>query len=250
MYLADGRQRRTAPASSPPRACRPCSPRVPERSWAPGRTAGLPATRWAGSSAGPGRADALFHPGNTPDTTTMLALFPDRGVAVATLVNAGNELPGAGQPLITDRITRNVVHCRARPAGPGSAVPVALLPGLRPCRSWRLLASATWALARSVRALSPARRRTRPSHPAKHGQGSCSEQAVPVSSSSSRSLTYGWRGLWTWAPDLAAGPRRADPALVIDSGATTCSACCPSAASSSPSLPNTERKRAHVLAGD
>ena len=59
---------------------------------------------------GPWGEDAVFHPGNTPDTTTMLALFPDRGVAVAVVVNAGNELPVPGNPFIADRITRNVVH--------------------------------------------------------------------------------------------------------------------------------------------
>ena len=64
---------------------------------------------------------AVFHPGNTPDTTTMLALFPDRGVAVAIVVNAGNELPVPGNPFIADRVART--WSTPRSASPPSISP-------------------------------------------------------------------------------------------------------------------------------
>lgn len=59
---------------------------------------------------GPWGEDAVFHPGNTPDTTTMLAFLPDEGVAAVVVVNAGNELPIPGNPFVADRIARNVIH--------------------------------------------------------------------------------------------------------------------------------------------
>ncbi len=78
---------------------------------------------------GPWGDDAIFHPGNTPDSTTMLALFPERGMAVAVLVNAGNELPVPGNPFIADRISRNMVHAAL-------GQPVADLPSM-----WRFYAA-------------------------------------------------------------------------------------------------------------
>lgn len=147
---------------------------------------------------GPWGEDAVFAPGNTPDTTTMLTLFPDRGVAVAVLVNAGNELPVPGNPFIADRITRNVVH---------SALdqPFLDLPSM-----WRfyagfnlvallLLGAAAWGFVRAMSAAtSPPSR-----HPMRGGWTGVLVRAlgagllvlVPT-------MSYGWGGLWTWAPDL------------------------------------------------
>lgn len=148
---------------------------------------------------GPWGDDAIFHPGNTPDTTTMLALFPDRGMAVAVVVNAGNELPVPGNPFIADRVTRNVVH-----AAVGQPIPD--LPSM-----WRfyavfdvvvilLIGAAAWALLRAMRTVivpSPSR------HPVRSRAGVvvCTLGAgllilVPR-------FSYGWGGLWTWAPDVA-----------------------------------------------
>jgi CubicO group peptidase (beta-lactamase class C family) len=198
---------------------------------------------------GPWSPDALFHPGNSPDSSAMLAIFPDRNLAVATLMNAGHELPVPGNPAITDRISSNVIH-----AALGQPVPD--LPSL-----WRfylafdlavlaLIASASWALARSVRPLSPARRRTRPSHPAKQWVG------VPLRAGGAGLLTlipfltYGWRGLWTWAPDLTL----ALAALILLWSSTAAirllALLLPERGTESPSPANTERKPAHVLAGD
>ena len=148
---------------------------------------------------GPWAEDAVFHPGNTPDITTLLTLFPDRGVAVAALVNAGNELPVPGNPFIADRVTRNVVHAAL-------GQPVLGLPSM-----WRfylvfdlvallLFAAAVWGLWRAARTVASP---SRPRHPVRGWAGVLVRTLgagllvlVPL-------LSYGWGGLWTWAPDLA-----------------------------------------------
>jgi CubicO group peptidase (beta-lactamase class C family) len=148
---------------------------------------------------GPWGEDAVFHPGNTPDTTTMLTLFPDRGVAVAVVVNAGNELPVPGNPFIADRVTRNVVHAALGQRVVG-------LPSI-----WRfyalfdltvlvLLGGAVWGLlqaARTVTAPSPSR------HPVRGWVGVLVRTLVVGVLVLLPTLSYGWGGLWTWAPDLA-----------------------------------------------
>ena len=148
---------------------------------------------------GPWGGDAVFHPGNTPDTTTMLTLFPQRGVAVAALVNAGNELPVPGNPFIADRVTRNVVHA-------GLGQPVVELPSV-----WRfylvfdlvallLLGSAAWGLWRAARVVSsPSQLR----HPVRGWAGVLVRTLASGLLVLIPTLSYGWGGLWTWAPDLA-----------------------------------------------
>jgi CubicO group peptidase (beta-lactamase class C family) len=198
---------------------------------------------------GPWSPDALFHPGNSPDSSTMIAIFPDRDLAVATLMNAGHELPVPGNPAITDRISSNVIH-----AALGQPVPD--LPSL-----WRfylvfdlvvlaLVGSASWALVRSVRALSQARRRSRPSHPARPWAGVLLRTAgagllvlIPF-------LTYGWRGLWTWAPDLTVAVAALILVLASTAALRLLVQLLPKPGTESPSPANTERKPAHVLAGD
>jgi len=148
---------------------------------------------------GPWGEDAIFHPGNTPDTTTMLTLFRDRGVAVATVVNAGNELPVPGNPFIADRITRNVVHAAL-------GQPVLDLPSM-----WRfylafdlvvllLFGAAAWGLQRAARtAKSPSPSR----HPVRGWAGVLVRTSAAGLLVLVPTLSYGWGGLWTWAPDLA-----------------------------------------------
>jgi CubicO group peptidase (beta-lactamase class C family) len=148
---------------------------------------------------GPWGGDAVFHPGNTPDTTTMLSLFPDRGVAVATVVNAGNELPVPANPFIADRVIRSVVH-----AALGQRVPD--LPSIRAFYLifdlvvLLLLSSATWGLRRAVRtARSPSSSR----HPLRGWAGVLARALGAGLLILMPALSYGWGGLWTWAPDLA-----------------------------------------------
>ena len=148
---------------------------------------------------GPWGEDAVFHPGNTPDTTAMLTLFPNRGVAVATVVNAGNELPVPGNPFIADRITRNVVHTAL-------GQPILDLPSM-----WRfyltfdlvvllLLGAAAWGLQRAARtAKSPSPSR----HPVRAWAGVLVRILGAGLLVLLPTLNYGWSGLWTWAPDLA-----------------------------------------------
>jgi CubicO group peptidase (beta-lactamase class C family) len=165
-------------------------------SWAQGQASRYAMGWFVG---GPWGEDAVFHPGNTPDTTTMLSVFPDRGVAVAVVVGAGNELPVPGNPFIADRIARNVVHAAL-------GQPVQELPSIR--RFYLvfdlvvllLLAAAGWGLLRALRA---ARHPARPRHPVRGWAGvlirALGVGALVLLTTSS----YGWRGLWTWVPDLA-----------------------------------------------
>ena len=147
---------------------------------------------------GPWGEGAVFHPGNTPDTTTMLSLFPDRGVGMAAFVNTGNELPVPGNPFIADRITRNVAHAVL-------GQPVLDLPSM-----WRfylvfdlvvllLLVGAAWGVQRAARTATsgpPSRHRLRAwAGVLARTLGAGVLVLVPT-------LSYGWRGLWTWAPDL------------------------------------------------
>jgi len=148
---------------------------------------------------GPWGEDAVFHPGNTPDTTTMLTLFPDRGVAVAVVVNAGNELPVPGNPFIADRVTRNVVHAALDQ-------PVVDLPSMRrfylgfDLVALLLVIFAAWGLRRALRAVtsaSPSRQ------PVRGWAGVLARTLVVGLLVLVPTLSYGWGGLWTWAPDLA-----------------------------------------------
>jgi Beta-lactamase len=150
---------------------------------------------------GPWGEGSTFHPGNTPDTTAMLTLFPDRGMAVAVLVGAGNELPIPGNPFIADRIARNAVH-----AALGQTV--LELPSIQrfylafDAIALVVLAAAVWGLLRATAtALAPP---PPPSHPARRWAAVLLRAAAAGAVFLFPWLTYGWGGLWTWAPDLAA----------------------------------------------
>ena len=58
---------------------------------------------------GPWDEPAVLHPGDAVDSSSMLVLLPERGVGVATLVNASNELPVPGNPAAIPRTQRNAV---------------------------------------------------------------------------------------------------------------------------------------------
>ena len=143
-----------------------------------------------------------FHPGNTPDTSTMLVLAPDQDMAVATVVNAGNEIPVPGNPFIADRVTRNVVHA-------AFDQPTAALPSVQrfylvfDLVALALLGLAAWGLLRAARAARAARAGGPPQ------RRGWSWAGVVVRSLAASALvalpmpSYGWAGAWTWAPDLA-----------------------------------------------
>lgn len=147
---------------------------------------------------GPWGEDVIFHPGNTPDTSTLLLLSPPQGVAVATVVNASNELPVPGNPFIADRVTRNVTHAALDQ-------PTVELPSLQ--RFYLLLdlavliplGLALWGLVRAARALGAPR-------PARRARGWLGVVTRAVAAAALVGLpltTTGWASAWTWTPDLA-----------------------------------------------
>ena len=120
-------------------------------------------------------------------------------MAVAVVVNAGNELPVPGNPFIADRITRNVVHSAL-------GQPVPDLPSM-----WRfylmfdlvallLLGAHRVGLLRAVR---PSGARHRRGTECAGGLGSLVRALGVGLLVLAPTSSYGWAGLWTWAPDLA-----------------------------------------------
>ena len=147
---------------------------------------------------GPWEEPAVFHPGNAPDASAMIALFPERGLAAATLVPAAHELPVPANPSLTDRISRNTLH-----AVLGEPVPAATgrwgFYALFDLAAAALLAFAGWAVVRAARARRHAAtglvRRWLPPLPTVF--------VSAVLATLPWLTAYGWGGVWTWAPDLA-----------------------------------------------
>ena len=72
---------------------------------------------------GPWDEPAVLHPGDAVDSSSMLVLLPDRGIGVATLVNASNELPVPGNPAAISRTQRNAVDALiGEPVDEGTSV--------------------------------------------------------------------------------------------------------------------------------
>jgi hypothetical protein len=129
----------------------------------------------------------------------MITLLPNRGIAVATLVAAGHELPVPGNPAVTDRISRNVVDVVVdEPVATGTSLRSfyvvfdVLVLGL-----WT---AAGWGLHRAVRVL---RRRAGPPRRLVASGGVLS-RAVLVAALLVLPIWvgFGWSGLRVWAPDL------------------------------------------------
>jgi CubicO group peptidase (beta-lactamase class C family) len=211
---------------------------------------------WAGGAAahygmgwfvgGPWSEDGFFHPGNSPDSSAMIALFPDRDLAVATLVNASHESPVPGNPSITDRVSRNVIH-----AALGQPVPD--LPSL-----WRfylvfdlivlvLIVPAGWGL---VRALMATHRRSPQVRRARRWTGVVVRTLGAVVLAVVPVLSIGWRGAWTWAPDLALVATALIVLLAMTAALHLLALVLPDRKPASANLTTTERKPAHVLTGD
>jgi len=148
---------------------------------------------------GPWAEEAIFHPGNSPDSSTMLALFPERPMAVATLVNAGHELPLPGNPALTDAMARNVVH--AALGEPVPATPsITKLYVIFDIVSLLLLLLAIWGILRAVADL----RRRKPRISRRRALTGVLARLLGVAMLVlAPALVIGWGWTWTWAPDLA-----------------------------------------------
>jgi len=174
---------------------------------APGREAHL--GPWSGDppssyamgwfAGGPWQERALLHPGNTPDSSSMLVVLPRQGLAVATLMNAGNELDIPGNPAAMDRTSRNAVDALLGEPVEGTSLKtfyvffdlVVLL----------LAALAGYALYRAARALlrrepTPHRVRASIGVAARAVAGGLVLAAPLV-------VGVGWSGAFLWTPDLA-----------------------------------------------
>ena len=145
---------------------------------------------------GPWSEPALLHPGNAPDSSAMIVLLPERGWAVAGLMNATNELPLA--PSVTDRLNRNVVDILLDepPTAAGSLRSFYLVVDLVAAS---LLAGFGYLAYRAVRgAREPVIR---------HRRLALVTVGVLVAVAAALLLVppaagYGWRAAWTWMPDL------------------------------------------------
>ena len=199
MYLAEGRGKDGARVVSAAglRTLLSPGPEAKLGPWADGMSSQYAMGWFVGGPWGP---KALFHPGNSPDSSAMLSLFPDQDMGVATLVNAGHELPVPGNPALTDQIARNVVH-----AALGESVPEA--PSLDALYvrfdlvSLLLIALAAVGVVRAVSAV-------RNEHHAKHRVLASAGillrvVGVAVLLLGVSGLLGGWAAVWTWAPDLA-----------------------------------------------
>lgn len=164
--------------------------------WANGQASHYAMGWFAG---GPWSEAAILHAGDSPDSTAMIALLPERGIGVATLLNAGHELPVPGNPNLTDRVARSVVDGVLE-------APTVELPSMRTFYLvFDLVAAAALVLAlvdlaRAVRQLLHRRRVSRLAGWLGVGArvvGGLLISLAPL-------LLYaGWRALWVWGPDLA-----------------------------------------------
>jgi CubicO group peptidase (beta-lactamase class C family) len=149
---------------------------------------------------GPWQAAVTFHPGNSPDSTAMIALMPQRGMAVATLVGASHELPLPGNPAVTDRITRAAVEAAlAEPTTAGGSLRTFYL--VFDLAALTLLGAGGYGLVRAGQKLRDPRRPRRRARELLWvvvnlvlGMAVLSLPLV---------LGFGWAGAWTWIPDFA-----------------------------------------------
>ena len=198
MYLAEGRAEDGARVISAAglRTLLSPGPEAKLGPWADGMSSRYAMGWFVG---GPWDAGAVFHPGNSPDSSAMLALFPDQQVGVVTLVNAGHELPVPGNPALTDQISRNVLH-----AALGESVPEA--PSLRALYLGFDLVSLILVVLTALgmfRAVSAVHHGRRPKHPALASVGILLRFVGVAVLLLVPGLLSGWAAVWTWAPDLA-----------------------------------------------
>lgn len=148
---------------------------------------------------GPWQEPALLHPGNSPDSSAMITLLPNKGMAVATVMNLSHELPVPGNPAAPDRISRNVVDAilgepvDTGPSTTGFYVVFDLIALL-------LVGAALWGLWRAVKTLRrggpPRRRLLATLGVVVRVMAIALLLLIPVAAG------YGWAGARAWAPDL------------------------------------------------
>lgn len=148
---------------------------------------------------GPWAADAIFHPGDSPDSSSMLALFPEKRMAVVTLVSAGHELPVPGNPALTDAVARNVAHAALDEPVP-AAPSLTKLYVIFDLVTMLLVLLAIWGVAR---AFTDWRRRQPPAHRVLAFTGVLVRLLGVALLVLAPAFLIGWGWTWTWAPDLA-----------------------------------------------
>ncbi len=149
---------------------------------------------------GPWREPAVFHPGDTADSSSLMVLLPRRDTAVVTLVNASNELAVPGNPAAITRMERNAVdvllgeRVRAGTSVRRFYLVFDLVAAL-------LLAAALVGLARAVR---DARRRRPTRHRRRKAAGIAGRVALAGFVLAYPALSgLGWTATRHWHPDLA-----------------------------------------------
>ena len=149
---------------------------------------------------GPWSEPARLHPGRAPDSSALIAIFPQRDLAVVTLTNAANELTVPGYPAPVDRVERNAIDALiGDPIDTGTSLHRFYL--YFDLIALALLAAAAWPVVRAVRALKvrrrPRRRWLAAAGVATRASAGLLLVAVPA-------LAFGWRAAFLWQPDLSA----------------------------------------------
>jgi CubicO group peptidase (beta-lactamase class C family) len=198
MYLSEGRASDGTPVVSAAgiKTMLTPGPEAKLGPWANGMKARYAMGWFVG---GPWGANAIFHPGNSPDSSAMLALFPKKPIAVATLTNAGHELPVPGNPALTDSISRNVIFAALEepvPAPPS-------LTNLYVLFDLVSMLLVVLAIRGVQHASTDWRRRQPPAHRQLAVVGVLVRLLGVTLLVLTPALLIGWGWTWTWAPDLA-----------------------------------------------
>ena len=163
--------------------------------WADGASARYAMGWFAG---GPWRERVYFHPGNTPDSSSMIAFMPERGWAVASMTNISNELPVPGNPAVPDRLARNVIDVLLDE--PITGVSAHRFYAIFDLVALGILALLAWSLTRAAFAV---RRATPTPHRIR------SAAAVPIRALAGILIAFapglasaGWASSSLWSPDL------------------------------------------------
>lgn len=146
---------------------------------------------------GPWREPLLFHPGNTPDSSSMIIVMPGRGWAAASMTNASEEQPLPGNPSAPDRLGRNVADVLlGEPVGGVSAHRFYAVFDLLAGVVFALLA---WSLVSAALAL---RRGGTIGHRARAVAGIIARGTGGLIVVLAPGISGGWASSWLWAPDL------------------------------------------------